>query len=582
MAFEHMQRRAPVRANSFDPETRSFEAVISTGAPVERRDFDGTFLESLDLERDWPSSLPLLDTHRSWSVNSILGKVTGFRVENGELVARVRLSGRDDVKALARDIGDGIIDSLSIGYSVEKWREQTVNGQRHKAAAKWQLHEVSLVPIPADSGAKVRSGDMADEDLNTRAASRRAIEALADEAQLGEAFVEECVSRKLGERDARALAFQQLNARSQAAQAITTTRHNDVTLDNPQARRDALVDAFSSMMLGSNPSEPASQLIASGCRTLSDAARDCLERAGDRSLGRTPMQLLERAYNTTSDFPILLQETTQRVLAARFTLALSPVAKLARRKTAADFRKFYEVRLSSNMRLEPVGEGGELKAGTFSESKEPMSIASYGKTFALSFQAIANDDLGAFNQVAGDLATAAALTANDLVIGLIKANPVMLTDNKAVFHANHGNLLTAGSALGPTSLQAAVLAMRRQKGMAGELIAVSPTHIIVSPEDEVTARKLVATINSTTIDNVNPFAGAFEVVVERRFAQGDGWFLVDQAIGSLVDAYLSGYEGPRVETRPGWETLGTDWRCHMHYGVGFLSYQGWLHATGAA
>lgn len=588
MIAERLERRAQIRANSFDPESRSFEAVVSSGATVERYDFDGPYLEELALDgQEWPSSAPLLDGHNARSVSGILGRAASFRVEGGDLIANIKLSSRDELKGLASDIQAGIVDSLSIGYTVTKWKARTEGGQRYKTAAKWQLKEVSLVPIPADDGAKVRSGDMpeserqegAENKTATRAASRRALEALAEEAGLDEAFLEEATTRGLSEREARSLAFEQLKARNTAASQVRNTR-SDATLDNPTSRRDAMVESFTARMLGNAPTGAAAQITAEGVRSLSDAARAVLEASGVRTLGLQPAQMIERAFATTSDFPILLTEVSNRTLAARFELLLSPVVKLARRKSAADFRAFSEVRLGGNNRLEPLGEGGEFKQGSFTEAKESMRIASYGKRYSLSFQALANDDLGAFSQVSSDLATAAAMTANDLVLDLIAANP-KLGDNKAVFHVDHGNLLTTGSAISDTSLETAVLAMRRQKGIAGELIRVDPKVLIVAPEKEVAARRLLASVAATQADKINPWAGAFSLIVEPRF-EGAGWHLVDPALGDLVDAYLSGFEGPRVETQQSWESLGTEWRVHMHYGVAFLGFRGWLKATGAA
>jgi HK97 family phage prohead protease len=575
------ERRAPVRGNSYDPQTRTFEATIATTAPVERRDLDGLFLEILDLDQQFPASVPVLDGHRSGSVANVLGKATGFRVEGGSLVATVKLGSRAVRDGVAADIEAGILDALSIGYSVDEWREQNMNGMRSKIAISWKLHEVSLVPIPADQGAKVREAEMPTEietERRVRAASRRALETLADEAGLDDAFVEECEDRNLSEREARALAFEQLRARSQT-DVRNTRSHNEITHENPHVRRAAMAEALVCRITGAQPSETAMPFYRDGYTTLSDAARDCLDRAGERTTGLNGARLIARAMETTSDYPALLTEVGNRMLAPAFQAALSPVVTLARRKSAPDFRAFSELRLGTDMRLEKVNEAGELKAGSFVESKEAMRIASYGKTYTMSFQAIANDDLSAFSRITSDLAGAAANTVSDLVIGLIIANP-KLGDNVNLFHATHSNLSTTGSALSETSIAAAMLAMRKQRGIAGEMIRVEPTTLIVPPELELTARKLLAAVQATSVDDVNPFAGAFQLMVEPRLTDAAAWYLVDPSLGDLCDAYLSGYDGPQIETRQGWSTLGSEWRVHMHYGCAFMGFRGWHKATG--
>lgn len=579
-------RRAPVRTNSYDPATRTFQAVVTTGAPVQRRDYEGPFQERLSLDQEWPSSAPLLNGHRAGGIQDILGRVTGFQREGDSLIAHIKLSSRPELDGLGRDIQDGIVDSLSVGYEVEEWREQTINNERTKTAVKWKLHEVSLVPLPADAGAKVRGQTMPEMDQEqqtgrrVRAASERTLERIAEVAGLEQAFIDEQLERGATENEARRAAFEEMEARSASTRTIRT-QHNERSFDNPANRRAAMAEAFAIRMTGGEPSEAAREFMGNDCRSFADAAITFLEATGESTRGLRGVRLIERAYTTTSDFPAFLTEVGNRTLAPRFQAMLSPVVGLARRKTAADFRAFSELRLGTGMRLEPVNEHGELKSGSFVESKEAMRIASYGKTFSMSFQALANDDLGAFNQITSDLADAAANTVSDLVVDLVTSNP-KLGDNKAVFHVDHKNLSGAGSTLSETSLAAAQLAMRKQVGIAGERIRVEPTHLVVPPELELTARKLLAAIQATTVDDVNPFANAFTLAVEPRLADQTAWYLIDPTLGDLVDAYLSGYEGPQVETRQGWETLGSEWRCHMHYGTAFLGFRGWHKASGAA
>lgn len=574
MPNNFMTRRAPARANSYDPETRTFEAVIATATPVERRDYEGAYAEVLDLSGDLPGSLPLLNGHRQSSTSDVIGKITALRRDGNEIVASVKLSSRSEVEGIAKDIADGILDSFSVGYRIKDARDETINGKRSKIVTP-EFLEASIVPVPADANAKLRGKDMP----QTRAATEARIRSIAELGGLDDAWIEDAIERGLSEKEARAEALEAMEQRSEPARTIRTG-HNDRTLENPEARRSAMAEAFSARMTGASPSDAAREFITDGYRSFADVARETLERSGARVTGLRPLELIQRAYTTTSDFPLFLQGVGNRTLLPRFQAVLSPVVGLARRKTAADFRAFSELRLGTGMRLEPLNEAGEMKAGSFVESKESMKIASYGKTFSISFHALANDDLGVFSQVTSDLATSAANTASDLVIDLIKANP-KLGDGKAVFHADHSNLSGAGSALSETSIQTALLAMRKQRGIAGEHIRVEPSTLVVAPELEWTAKKLLATISPTKTSDANPLSGQFTLMIEPRF-EGNGWFLVDPSLGDLVDAYLSGFEGPQVETRQGWETLGSEWRCHMHYGSAFMGFRGWHKATGAA
>src|SRR4051812_46033092 len=89
-----LTRRAPnSTVTSWNADARTFEAVLSTGAAVERFDTRGAYDEVLDVRAaSLPASVPLLDSHARDSVDRVIGTVTNLRVEGGELHGLVTLS----------------------------------------------------------------------------------------------------------------------------------------------------------------------------------------------------------------------------------------------------------------------------------------------------------------------------------------------------------------------------------------------------------------------------------------------------------------------------------------------------------
>jgi len=87
--------------NSFNPETREVDAVVSTGMKVRRRDWDGEYDEVLEMSSKacnlgrMNAGAAVLDSHQ-WhnGIQSMLGSVVpgSARIDKGELVARVRFS----------------------------------------------------------------------------------------------------------------------------------------------------------------------------------------------------------------------------------------------------------------------------------------------------------------------------------------------------------------------------------------------------------------------------------------------------------------------------------------------------------
>jgi hypothetical protein len=154
-----------------DDEKRTVGVILSTGAGVERYDWMAgkRFIEKLSMKPEHirlgrlNGGAPLLDSHSAWSVGDILGVIEPdtARIEGGKLVATVRFSARESVEEIWQDVRSRIIRHLSIGYRTYKFEEE--EGRNNKlpvrTAVDWEPYEGSLVSMPADAGAKVRSSD---------------------------------------------------------------------------------------------------------------------------------------------------------------------------------------------------------------------------------------------------------------------------------------------------------------------------------------------------------------------------------------------------------------------------------------
>lgn len=161
--------RADVAA--VDEENRTVELVFSTGAGVERMDWwtGKRYIERLSLKAEHirldrlNAGAPLLDAHSAWSITDQIGVVESgtVRLTAKEARATVRFSKREAVDPIWNDVRDGIIRNVSVGYRVHKFEED--NGKNNKlpirTATDWEPFEISMVPMPADMGAQVRSGD---------------------------------------------------------------------------------------------------------------------------------------------------------------------------------------------------------------------------------------------------------------------------------------------------------------------------------------------------------------------------------------------------------------------------------------
>ncbi|MDT8858021.1 Mu-like prophage major head subunit gpT family protein [Paracoccaceae bacterium Fryx2] len=572
-----LQRAAGFTPRSFSEENLTVEAVISTFAPVVRRDGRGAYIERLDpagLDTSQLSGAPLLDGHRQASARDVVGAVTGFRFDNGNLVATLRLSVAEDAAPVVARIREGTLRGVSVGYRVQRWVE-TVDPEtkfRIRTAAAWSIHEVSAVPIPADPQARFRGKDMATEDEiqeTTPAQHRAALRTIARSAGMTTEQADDMVDRDLTVTEARAEAFEAMQTRGQATPRIRVigTQDDAATV---MARR---ADALHCRVAGVAPKDEAKPYMG---ESLRDMARACVEAAGTSTRGMDSDQLFRAAMHTTSDFPNLLTGTGNRVLSTAYQAAQSPIKALARQSTIADFRPKSLLKLSDVGLLQELSESGEIKHTTRGEAVESYALKTYATQFAISRKALVNDDLGAFRDWGATAGRMAAETEANLLVNLLLSNPTLGEDGKALFHADHGNLDVTGDPLASDSLSDARAALRNMKGLDGKTpINATPRYLVVGPSLETTAEKVLAQIYAATVDDVNPFSGRLTLLVEPRITDGTWFVFADPAALPCFEySYLSGAPGPQMASREGWDVLGMEFRVVLDFGAGAIDYRG--------
>jgi hypothetical protein len=161
-----MTRAAPVL--SVDAETRSAELCWSTGAGVRRYDWynERYYMEELSMDPAHirlgrlQAGASLLNSHSGYDLSSILGVTESAEIRNGEGISKVRFSAREDVEPYFQDVRGGIIRHVSVGYQVhaiERVPPEKEGELWIYRAVDWEPYELSLVAIPADPGAGMRS-----------------------------------------------------------------------------------------------------------------------------------------------------------------------------------------------------------------------------------------------------------------------------------------------------------------------------------------------------------------------------------------------------------------------------------------
>lgn len=636
---EILTRRAPLEASTWNAEARTVEVVFSRGAPVQREDWQGTFTEELAIDGyRGGENVPFLDSHRRWGLDDILGSVLSTRIVGGEARAVVRLS-RSNPKSqrLADDLSDGIRFPVSVGYSVQRWKETTdvKTGVRTKRAERWTVHEISVVAIPADAKATTRSETMPGENpapnnpnptqqapqqpapaggaapqietrqaptppqdgqngntaggaTLTRAETNTQIRTLARSLGLDQRWVDEQIDGERSLDDVRTRALDVVTQRGQGGNVPSQSIQvgNDYT--DPEFRARTLGEALYGRLNRSHNLAEAARPYAA--MSMLDMARDSLRLRSVPMTGLSTARIVERALHTTSDFPLILGDAVGRTLRDSYRIAGSALRPLGRQVNHVDFRQRSRLMLSEGPKLERLNESGEVKRGTLQESKESYKLETYAKAIGISRQIIVNDDLGAFSDIGRRLGKVAAETEAELLVKLLVENGgggPRMSDGKNLFHADRKNLAAgAGGASKPSidSLSAGRTAMRRQTSLQGNPISVTPKWLIVAPEMETAAEQLLADISAATISDANPFASKLQLVVEPRLEDPNAWYLAadPSEVDGLEWSYLEGEEGPQLDTRAGFEIEGVEVKVRLDFGAGFVDSRGWYRNPGKA
>ncbi|MFI0395853.1 prohead protease/major capsid protein fusion protein [Paracoccus sp. p1-h21] len=568
-----LHRAADFQPESFNADGLTVDAVISTFADVTRRDARGAYVERLDpagLDLSRLIGAPVLDGHRNGSARDVIGTVTGHRMEGGQLVASIRLSGAADAQPVVERIREGTLKGVSVGYKVTRWSEGTdqQTKTRVRSAAAWSIFEVSAVPLPADPGSTFRNEATMPLDENEKdpVQYRAEVRTIARAANLSADWADAQIDADADLTAVRAAAFDEMQKRGTAVPRIRVTGSND----DPAQVQTRAADALAFRMAGGELPDASREYVS---MSLRDLASDSLTRSGVSTRGMSSDEIFHRSLGT-SDFPLVVSNAMGKVAAQAYQAAESPLKALARQRTLPNFKTSTSIRIGEMGRLEEMTEDGEFTHTNRAEAGETMALKTFGRAINISRKLLIDDDLGLLGDMTAAMGQAAAQTEAEELVALLTGNP-NLSDGQPVFHASRGN--TAAGAL-PVLSEAALTAarkhMRTVKGLDGKtIINAVPKYLVVSPDLETDAEKLLATIYAATTDDVQPIK--LTLVVEPRLT-GDAWYLLADpaSVPSIQYAYLSAAQGVQIQRQEAWDTLGLKYRAFLDFGCGWLDWRG--------
>lgn len=329
--------------------------------------------------------------------------------------------------------------------------------------------------------------------------------------------------------------------------------------------------------LGSRIEKPAPGALEMRGYSLRELARECCRRSGLRADGDI-MEVVGRALTSSSDYQYILGDSAHRAVRLGATEANETFPLWAGEASATDFREHTGVSLDSFSTLDLVPEGSEYKHGQTSDSGVVYSVATYGKLFSITRQAIIDDNLQVFTRVPAGMGRAAMRTVGNIVWAILLNNP-QLKDGNALFSAAHKNIAAVGAAPDVTTYDAAVVAMGTHTNKDGDALNITPKFMLVPAVYNAKALQLLRSTSVGTAEQpnmYNPYQNAVQPIQDGRIdvAGVKKWFVVADKGQNIDVAWLGGNKTPRIEQRNGWNVDGVEYKISIDAGAYVADWHG--------
>lgn len=344
----------------------------------------------------------------------------------------------------------------------------------------------------------------------------------------------------------------------------------------------------------------------------------------DQGVPLTPLQeaslsMLESGSNSrllqeaaaSGDFPQLLRNTMyKKALKAFQEFGYTWRYIVSEVSDIKDFRDNYRSRLSEAEDLERVEEFGEYRDSNLLDEDMNFRVYKYGRRFSVSWETLVNDDSGKIRRQSERFGKRAAKHLDKNIWNQVTSNPTVW-DGTALFTSAHNNMLGATAsttnALNEENLIKSYAKIRAHTDLRGETIDITPKYLVVSPEQEPLAWKLLtgnvmplhpdittgsdpnayATGTNRSSNHPNFFQGRLTPLVSQWVSNGEWYIIADPKKHDTMEVgFLAGKQEPEILIQDGlYGTAFThdklQYRVKLVYGSLLLDYRTFFKGSAA-
>lgn len=353
---------------------------------------------------------------------------------------------------------------------------------------------------------------------------------------------------------------------------------------------------------------------------LIDMARESLENQGISTRGMSAMAIAKRALyrggpsasgggsDTSSDFPVLLENSLNKLLQASYALQPTRWREIAAEGSVSDFREHKRLRRGSLGSLQDKLESGEFRQIHIPDGeKGVVQAGTKGVIVGITRQAIVNDDVGAFLGIMGDLGQSVARSIEQDVFNLLKENsglgptigPFRIDGDlegaaHAVFYSGRSNIDSTAEAPSVDAFERMRVIMSQQKDPQGEDFLDLRPNVWVGPvglgsvarvvvEAEFDFEANMGSTGSGLFNKPNRVRGIVSKFVDSPRLTGTRYYLLaDPSIAPIIEVvFLDGETNPVMEVEESVEYDGVKWLVRHDWGVGATDFRGGVTNAGA-
>lgn len=533
----------------------------------------------------------------------------GFIDEISDPIA-IAAAARVPAHAIARYTPDSVVDKISIDgddlddYLAEHFGQilQKVKSKEGQTMTSKTTPKQATEPKPAATAA-----EPAGVDIETVRAEARA-EALAQDKERRTAIEAEFrpFLKYTGMADLQARLVNDQTVTAEAAgkqilarlgEGVEPVAGHITVRPNEQAEkfRDGVV---ASVLARAGMADQATreQAKASGFMnmTLLELAKASLSRASiDFSAMSTQQIALAALTQSTSDFPVLLENAMHKALLQGYRAIPDTWSRFCARGSVSDFRAHGRHRTGSIGNYQTTNENGEyVNVAIPDGEKQTLTAVDRGIIINLTYQMIVNDDLGAFIGLAADLGRSGARTIESAVYALLAENSGLgptMADTNPLFYARTGaNNIGTGAAISMASIEADRVVMASQTDVGGNDFLDARPAVWVGPMGSGgTARSInEAQYDPDTANKLqkpNMVRGLFRDIVDSPRISGTRYYMfADPAEIPVIEvAFVNGESEPYIMQEEAFTSRGVKYRATLDFGVAAVGFRGCVTNAGA-